>query len=359
MRRAVFMSLALFVACKPKLEARVEQNDEGAIVVHATTDAGATVRVRDEECDLASCELRFAALDFPLGKNTLAVVATKKGKTRSIDVTFERKKVEPTLAISTKESGYVPCKSIFCAKEAKLKIGADSTMELRVVGPPSAKATIGHATVTLPAPSRYADASTATAKIDLHEWKSVVPLEGIDGSTELTVPIHVVVETDAKREDDLPIPVGWFRAVIHEAIAPIEKGPLVFDGDVPAPTLPKSMIIVGKSEDDVVFYGARAKLATLDLVAVRRDLPERQLLRCGPYAGATGSTVVKIMAVDQEIALYDRRTAKAKAKHRFFATYKGCPDSVSALGTGDETQIDRTLVDEKSIASWAKSVVGG
>jgi hypothetical protein len=345
------------VACKPKLQAHATQTDDGVIVVQVTTDADAILTVRDRSCAGPTCELKFAALDFPLGKNTIAVDAKRKGKTTGVDVAFDRKEVAPTIALSTTEPGYIPCTSAFCAKDAKLKVGQDSTMTFQVVGPASAKVTIGSSRATLPVPARFVDQSTAQLKIDLHDWSSVIPLAGIEGTADLFVPIHVLVETDGKREDDLAIPAGWFRPIVHEALVGIEKGPLTLGGEPNAQKTGKSMVVLGKGEDDVWFYGAPSTLVDLDYVGVRKQQPEHQMLKCGPYNGATGSTMVRIVGVDEELTLYDRRTGKTKTTHHFYAAYQACPESVNAAGTGDETQVQRTEVDPKTIASWAKQIL--
>jgi hypothetical protein len=188
----------------------------------------------------------------------------------------------------------------------------------------------------------------------------VVPLAGIEGTADLSVPVHVVVETESKREDDLAIPAGWFRPIVHEALAGMEKGSITLGGEPEAPApakTGKSMIVLGKGEDDVWFFGAPATLSELDYVGVRKQLAEHQMLKCGPYAGATGSTLVRIVGVDEELTLYDRRTGKIKTTHHFYAAYKACPESVSSIGGGDETQTQRSEVDPKSIASWAKQIL--
>lgn len=354
----VVVSTCAVAACKPKLEAHATQTDDGVIVLRTSTDPDATIYVRDRSCQGATCELKFAALDFPLGKNVLGVEAKRKGKTTAVDVAFDRREVPPKIALSTTEPGYIPCASDLCARDAKLKVAADSTMTFLVVGPASAKVTIGSSTATLPVPARYVDQSSATLKIDLHDWSRVVPLAGIEGTAgDLSVAIHVVVETDSEREDDLAVPAGWFRPIVHEALAPIEKGPITPGGEPGAQKAGKSMVILGKGEDDVWFYGAPSTLVDLDYVGVRKQLPEHQMLKCGPYAGATGSTVVRIVGVDEELTLYDRRTGKIKTTHHFYAAYRACPDSVSSVGGGDETQTQRSEVDPKTIESWAKQIL--
>jgi len=363
MRRRVGAVLLAVVAvaglggCRkaPKVKATATQTDD-VVEVDVTTDVINDVKVHGQEASWGE-PVRFPALSFPVGTQTIDVEATRRGKKTHLDVPFERKPVAPKLEVAAAkpdpESGW-RC-SGFCS--GSVQADDDGKVTFVVHAPTGAKVDIAGEQADV----KLGDTDTRVT-VDLSKVALDLPLDSVilhGSGAPPTIDLPAKVTTDSTLEGTVGLPATVFRRAIYTTAWDIEKGPLAADGS-PAPRSPKSLLRLGGTEDSKDYFGKTGiRLRDVDLIATTK-WTKRTGDDCGPY---TNVGMISHVMHDKEITVYDRRTGTVRA-HRVFTAPSWCPDTVMAdreeLGgvTVSETATAETYASEDAITSWLRSLVG-
>jgi hypothetical protein len=361
MRRAygvVFLAVAaLAVAgCRkaPKVKATATQDDD-VVQVDVTTDVLNDVMVRGEPAPWGE-PVKFAALSFPVGAQTIDVQAERRGKKTHIQVPFERKAVPPKLEVVAAkidpDSGW-RC-SGFCS--GSVKADDDGRVTLVVRAPTGAKVEIAGATTEM-----ALGTSENRVTVDLSKAALDLPIDSVvlhkDGAPP-TIDLPAKVTTDSTLDGTVGLPATVFQRALYSKAWDIEKGPIGADGSS-TPRTARSLLRLGGTESSRDYFGKSGlRLRDVDLIATTKWI-KRTGDDCGPY---TNVGMVPHVLHDKEVVVYDRRTGAVRAR-RTFAASSWCPDTVMAdketLGgvTISETATAETYGSEDAITSWLRSLV--
>ena len=281
----------------------------------------------------------FPALEMPLGPGKLKVKVTgPKVGARTIDFPFDRAPVDPSVRVEPALGTTVTagaCHGSICASK---NLGADAQGTLRLLVHAAIGATVemeGQKVVIDAPPTTSSNDGTAPSGILVVNLASRVPDFPLDrlaaGSEDETVELRVKVTTDTAKEYAFSVGALAFRAAVAAEARKVASGPVLPDGaDTPA----RARAMLYLREQKLEFFGAPAKLRDVDLIAIDDIKPPQTLPDCGPYKsnGALAVTV-RHLRVDEEVAVYERRTGKLRKKRLFPAPKGTCPDSVSVTGT--------------------------
>jgi hypothetical protein len=353
--------VVLGAGCKPHLSVDVEVKDDGIVEVLAISDYGVKVECNGKKPkDDLSDRFVFAAIDFKVGKQTIKCTADKSGRTRTVEAAFDRKEIpaEATLAPLDPEHTIVACVGDLCNQEKKLQIDDAGKLYFQVVAKVGVEVEIDGESATVELDEEHAVAARTTMTIDLAKHAPEISLgafakdAGAKGGY-LKLPAKIIA--DDTNESSLQIAPVAFRGLIRAVLADVDKGPVTFDGDLPAGKSASSLLFLG--DPSLQFFGADTTLRGLDLVAVGVKAKEHSAGSCGSFVGSTGTTTVVKSAIDEDVTVYDRRTGKVKTKRHFTAPYGACPSTIMANGYGDETQTVTSSVDEETIAKWLATLM--
>ena len=354
----VFLAMAaLAVAgCRkaPKVKATATQ-DQDVVQVDVTTDVLNDVMVRGEPAPWGE-PVKFAALSFPVGAQTIDVEAVRRGKKTHIQVPFERRVVPPKLEVVAAtvdpESGW-RC-SGFCS--GSVKADDDGRVTLVVHAPTGAKVEIAGEKTEI-----ALGTSETRVTLDLSKAALDLPLDSVvlrkDGAPP-TIDLPAKVTTDSSLDGTVGLPATVFQRAVYAKAWDIEKGPVASDGSS-GPRSPRSLLRLGGTESSKDYFGkAGVRLRDVDLIATTK-WTKRTGDDCGPY---TNVGMVSHVMHDKEVVVYDRRTGAVRAR-RTFAAPSWCPETVMAdreeLGgvTISETATAETYASEDAITSWLRSLV--
>jgi hypothetical protein len=362
MRRGYALALVAVAAmaamgCRkaPKVKATATQSDD-LVEVDVNTDVLNDVTVRGEPAPWGE-PVKFAALSFPVGVQTIDVVAERRGKKTHLDVPFERKPVPPKLevvgAVNDSDSGW-RC-SGFCS--GTVKADDDGKLSLVVRAPTGAKVEIAGQKTEV-----ALEATETKIKVDLSKAALDLPLDSVilkSTGAPPTIDLPARVTTDSSLEGTVGLPATVFQRAIYASAWDIEKGPIAPDGST-TPRAAKSLLRLGGTDSSKDYFGkAGVRLRDVDLIAATK-WTKRTGDDCGPY---TNVGMVSHVLHDKEVVVYDRRTGAVRAKKKFAAS-SWCPETVMAdrqeVGgvTVSETATAETYGSEDAIASWLRSLVG-
>jgi hypothetical protein len=348
-RTAVHLPMAVTLAitgCIRDPGVQVFQNDSGLLDVHVSFRAKGSCLVRLGDMAQESTEgedgwhrerFRMPARSLPIGLQELTAEVKCGARTARATGSFKRRRVEPKLEIigvgSSPADFYrtFQCGGDFCSG-SELVVQTDGKVRVRMALPVGASGTVDGQTVTSTLavdgrPGCGRSTEMPELHIDLNHHVPALPLAGLVGdppTAELRLRAGVVA--DGERWGVLPIPARALAVAVAGALEAVAKGPVVFEGDTPAPPRPRTLIEIRDGTVDG-FFGGPATVNSLDLVAVTKARPQRRVARCGPYTSEAGSKPFfwDVSAGDEEATVYDRRTGRIVA-HRVFSASYACPD---------------------------------
>lgn len=276
---------------------------------------------------------------FPVGVThaKLEVVARAKPgahpATLTVDADVDRPALAPRARITTRDVGCQRTADRVCVGELNPDV-LRGVLDVAVRAPPGTK-------VSLLGQTHVAkDDAPARLEIEVRDRILSTPF-----GEEVPVPIEIT-------SPDGQVESAKARFVVHEydlRTQDVATHPLKVAGEPDAVGPSRGVLLDGKWSRR---FGVVERLADLELIAIVSDLPPRAQ-SCGTYRNDTTGEVSELsnLAIDEEVVVYERKTAKVRARKTFRASMPACPRRLEATYTGVKGEVATAAV-EAYVASF-------
>lgn len=276
---------------------------------------------------------------FPVGvtHTKLEVVARARpgarATTLSVDADIDRPALAPRARITTNDIACQRTAARVCVGELNPDV-LRGVLDVAVRAPPATKVSLLGQTLLAKddAPARMAIEARDLILSTPFGEEVPVPIEitSPDGLVESVEARFVLRTYDLRMEDVASHP-------LKVAGEPDDVGPS------------RGVLLEGKW---LKRFGAVERLADLELIAIVSDLAPREH-SCGTYRNDTTGEAVELsnLALDQEVVVYERKTAKVRARKTFRASMPACPRRLEATYTGVKGEVATAAV-EAYVASF-------
>ena len=283
--------------------------------------------------------------DVPKGKHSVTVIFEGEGKKSPGEgtITFDRVAAAPSLRIAaTPKPGAqdIPCKGELCATPTtRIPWSADLKLNVTLTDCAGCALDVGGQKVAIASASQAASIDLANA---------LANAAGSEVKTDMKIPFNVTLDgaTTTMNLESLG------SLLVAPLFGRITSGPVAFAGDTPS-TTPKSAILLRKDAGYGVVraVGTAAKVRDYDLVGIV-TATTTSLGTCGVYEKSDTKTKVNVAhkALNYDITMYDRRTAKNLGRRSFGAENRECGDTL----VGGATEV-MAWPSDTAMEAWAKS----
>jgi hypothetical protein len=171
-----------------------------------------------------------------------------------------------------------------------------------------------------------------------------------DFKYQIDLGVTLKIKMPGRKELSTKVPPIPVRGALHDLFKKAADGPLQFAGEPESKGKADTAAILDRNANLKKIVGRGKVLQDIDLISFEEKEETTRTKKCTGFKGGP----IKLIMVDSNVRVYDRRTAKLIKEKKFTAKTK-CP-SLAYVNKKDNTA--KSWADTRAIERWVNRLIG-